>query len=135
MFREKCLTSPQLSWDDFPAGTKSFAITVYDPDAPTESGWWHWSAIDIPANIHQLKRGQSISSAGGKEIRNDFGTTAFGGACPPVGHGMHRYQFTIWALPYKNMPVPDTASAALVGYMLNQDALAKSRITATAMRK
>ncbi|CAM3961939.1 putative kinase inhibitor [Vibrio aerogenes CECT 7868] len=127
--------SPRLSWRDIPAETKSFAVTVYDPDAPTESGWWHWSVINIPAGVHTLKSGQSIAAVGGKEIRNDFGQTAFGGACPPPGHGMHRYQFTVWALPYKKMPVPDSASAALVGYMLNQDAIAQSRITATAMRK
>lgn len=75
--------SPQLMWNDAPAGTKSFAITAYDPDAPTESGFWHWVAFDIPATVSELPRGVDISKVGGKEGRIDYGTVGYGGACPP----------------------------------------------------
>lgn len=123
--------SPQLSWSDIPQGTKSFAITVYDPDAPTGSGWWHWSVVDIPAGTQALKRGESPLAHGAKAIRNDYGTTDFGGACPPEDHGMHRYAFTIWALPTESLSLPEAPSAALVGYMLNATALDSATLTAT----
>lgn len=124
--------SPALSWTDAPAGTKSFAITAYDPDAPTGSGWWHWLVIDIPSTITSLKQGVAITELpGSRAIRNDYGLLEFGGACPPAGHGMHRYQFTVWALPETKLMVPDNAHAALVGYMLNASALAKKTLTAT----
>ena len=79
--------SPQLSWDKAPSGTKSFAITAYDPDAPTGSGWWHWIAFNIPASVNSLDSGASGNSmpAGTVESRTDYGSTGFGGACPPVG--------------------------------------------------
>ncbi len=91
--------SPQLSWKDAPEGTKNFAITVFDPDAPSESGFWHWIITDIPNDVFQLPRGANIKKVGGKEHSIDYGTVGFGGACPPKGDGMHRYQFTVWALP------------------------------------
>ncbi|MDC0611066.1 YbhB/YbcL family Raf kinase inhibitor-like protein [Vibrio sp.] len=126
--------SPQLSWSNAPKGTKSFAVTVYDPDAPSVSGWWHWNIVDIPASTTNIKQGQSTESLKATAITNDFGTKAFGGACPPKGHGMHRYQFTVWALPYEKMSLPENPQAALVGYMLNQDTLGMARITATYSR-
>ncbi|CCN50253.1 putative Phosphatidylethanolamine-binding protein PEBP [Vibrio nigripulchritudo MADA3029] len=128
--------SPALSWKDAPKGTKSFAITVYDPDAPTGSGWWHWVATDIPANVTHLKRGASTQvSFAGKERKSDYGVLGFGGACPPKGHGMHRYQFTVWALPTQTLNVPKHASNAIVGYTLNSTSLGKATLTATYVRE
>ncbi|OMH38891.1 YbhB/YbcL family Raf kinase inhibitor-like protein [Motiliproteus sp. MSK22-1] len=127
--------SPALKWTNPPAGTKSFAITAYDPDAPTGSGWWHWLVTDIPANVTQLKRGAGSKEGklpvASRSFSNDYGTMEFGGACPPEGDGMHRYQFTIWALGVDKLSVPDNASSALVGYMLNANAIEKTRLTAT----
>lgn len=123
--------SPQLSWKDAPKGTKSFAITAYDPDAPTESGFWHWQVINIPAAVTSIKQGQSGQFKHAKELTNDYGAQGFGGACPPKGHGMHRYQFTVWALPMESLPVGEGASNAVVGFMLNANALDKARLTAT----
>ena len=123
--------SPQLQWQHLPAGTQSIAVTLYDPDAPTGSGWWHWLALDLPATLQGLPRGADISKLQGRLIRNDFGGTVYGGACPPAGHGMHRYQFTVWALPVKKLDVGADPSAAVVGYMLNHQALARKTLTAT----
>ncbi|MBN3494335.1 YbhB/YbcL family Raf kinase inhibitor-like protein [Vibrio neptunius] len=126
--------SPQLSWNNAPKGTKSFAITAYDPDAPTESGFWHWIALDIPASVNQLPRGADISKLGGLETRIDYGTKGFGGACPPVGDGMHRYQFTVWALPKAKLELGEDTPAAVVGFTLNSIAIAKTTLTATYTR-
>lgn len=122
--------SPELSWGDFPAETKSFAVTCYDPDAPTGSGWWHWVALDIPAAVTTLPEGVKLD-APARELVTDFGTKGFGGARPPSGHGMHRYVFTVWALPVEKLELADTASAAHAGFLLNAMALASAKITAT----
>ena len=130
--------SPDLQWKNLPAGTKSIAITAYDPDAPTGAGWWHWLVVDIPVDVNGLVQG--AGSAGGKmppssrSFSNDYGIKDFGGACPPQGHGMHRYQFTVWALPEAKLAVPDNATAATVGYMLNANALGEKTLTATYAR-
>ncbi|MFC4656557.1 YbhB/YbcL family Raf kinase inhibitor-like protein [Rheinheimera marina] len=128
--------SPALSWAGAPADTKSFALTVFDPDAPTGSGFWHWLVVDIPATISDLAQGAGNGElpAGARALRNDYGLTDFGGACPPPGHGMHRYQFTVWALPSEGLGVPDDASAAVVGFMLNANAIGKATLTATYAR-
>ncbi|MDD1795523.1 YbhB/YbcL family Raf kinase inhibitor-like protein [Enterovibrio sp. ZSDZ42] len=123
--------SPQLQWKDAPQGTKSFAITAYDPDAPTGSGWWHWVALDIPASQNSVDRGASGKLDGMREMNNDYGVAGFGGACPPKGHGMHRYQFTVWALPTEKLELPSNPSNALIGYMLNASALDSAKLTAT----
>lgn len=128
--------SPALNWQNAPAGTKSFAVTVFDPDAPTCSGFWHWLVTDIPAAATGLAQGAGKGNLppGCRTFTNDYGSQEFGGACPPEGHGMHRYQFTVWALPEETLPAPDGASAAVVGFMLNAMALAKATLTATYAR-
>nr|WP_325101180.1 YbhB/YbcL family Raf kinase inhibitor-like protein [Marinomonas transparens] len=123
--------SPQLAWSDVPTGTKSFAITAYDPDAPTGSGWWHWVSFNIPAKVTTLKQGADMKALGAIELKSDYGVTGFGGACPPKGHGMHRYQFTVWALPVEKLNLDNNVSAAIVGYTLNSMAIDKARLTAT----
>jgi hypothetical protein len=129
--------SPALHWQDPPAGTQGYAITVYDPDAPTGSGFWHWLVTGIPVTVTELSQGAASSGAlptSSRTFRNDYGLQNFGGACPPVGHGMHRYQFTVWALPEADLAVPADASAAVVGFMLNATALGKATLTATYAR-
>ncbi len=126
--------SPQLSWSDAPEGTESFAITAYDPDAPTGSGWWHWQLVNIPKNVTTLNTGVGTPNhtelpKGSIQMMNDYGVTAFGGACPPEGHGAHRYRFTVYALS-KNLDLPKDASGALTGYMINSHALGSSTIEA-----
>jgi len=125
--------SPHLSWTGAPKGTKSFAITVYDPDAPTGSGWWHWQIINIPLDITELPQGVgSVNSHNAipktVQIENDYGVPGFGGACPPAGDKPHRYQFTVYALSVETLDVPATASGALVGYMIKSHSLASSTI-------
>ncbi|WP_300753752.1 YbhB/YbcL family Raf kinase inhibitor-like protein [Janthinobacterium sp.] len=123
--------APQLAWKNVPAGTKSFAVTVYDPDAPTGSGWWHWSVFNLPAATSSLPHGATAATlpAGAVQGRNDYGNNAFGGACPPAGDKPHRYQITVWALKVDKLPLDQQASAAMLGYMLNANALGKARIT------
>ncbi|BBN83397.1 kinase inhibitor [Pseudoalteromonas sp. A25] len=131
--------SPHLAWQDVPKGTKSFAITAYDPDAPTGSGWWHWQVVDIPVSINELKTGLGINAQsklpdGAKQISNDYGVESFGGACPPKGHGVHRYQFTIHALSVEKLSLPKSPSSALVGYMINANSLRSATVEALYQR-
>lgn len=124
--------SPELSWSDAPHGTQSFAITAYDPDAPTGSGWWHWMVVNVPANVHSLAQGASGTDKmpkGAQELKTDFGHTGFGGACPPPGK-MHRYEFTVFALDTAHMDVPDNAGNAAVGFAIHAHALGEAQITA-----
>ncbi len=126
--------SPELSWSDAPKGTKSFALTVYDPDAPTGSGWWHWVVYDIPAGVKGLPAGigkQASLPPNAKQGRNDFGAANFGGACPPPGDKPHRYIVTLHALKLEKLEVPPDASSALIGYMINANRLDKATLTAT----
>lgn len=124
--------SPQLSWTNAPAGTKSFALTVYDPDAPTGSGWWHWNVVNIPASVSSLPAGAGSREnlpKGAVQLRNDYGVSGFGGACPPPGE-VHRYQFTVYALGVEQLELPEHASNALAGFMTRANALASATITA-----
>ncbi len=124
--------SPQIEWSAAPAGTKSFAVTVYDPDAPTGSGWWHWVVYDIPASVKKLDTGAGRADRlpkGAKHGRNDYGDFAFGGACPPVGDKPHRYIVTVHALKVEKLDVPAEASSALIGYMLNANRLGTATLT------
>jgi len=124
--------SPALAWKNPPPGSKSFAITVYDPDAPTGSGWWHWTVVNLPKQTTALPEAAGLKlPVGAIQGRNDFGTAEFGGACPPVGDKPHRYQFTVWALKVEKLPLDEQSSGALVGFMLNANVLAKATLTAT----
>jgi len=126
--------SPALCWSGAPAGTQSFALTMYDPDAPSGSGWWHWFVIDLPASTTELpaNAGAHNSTAlppGARQIRNDFGVPAWGGLCPPPGDKPHRYVFTIHALSVPRLDIPDDATAALAGFMVNAHSLGKATLT------
>lgn len=124
--------SPQLSWSGAPETTKSFAITAYDPDAPTGSGWWHWNVVNIPASEGSVELGASGDAkmpAGSVEIANDYGTAGFGGACPPPGE-VHRYVFTVHALAIERLDLPASPSNALVGFMIGANRIESARITA-----
>ncbi|TWX70940.1 YbhB/YbcL family Raf kinase inhibitor-like protein [Colwellia demingiae] len=125
--------SPQLTWSGVPEGTKSFAITAYDPDAPTGSGWWHWQIVNIPHTVTEIAAGagsakNDLAPEGSVQIANDFGYRGFGGACPPEGHGVHHYRFTVHALSVEKLELPKEASGALTGYMINANTIATSTI-------
>lgn len=127
--------SPELAWSDPPAGTKSFALTMYDPDAPTGSGWWHWVVYDIPANATSIPKGAGAAGGvqlpkGAKQGRTDFGSKEYGGAAPPPGHGPHRYIFTLHALNTDKLDVPEDASAAYVGFMIHFAKIGEAKLTA-----
>lgn len=132
--------SPALHWSGAPAGTKSFAVTLYDPDAPTGSGWWHWVVFNIPASTTALVEGAG-SPDGGKlppgsaQGQTDFGTPGFGGACPPKGDKPHRYIFTVYALKTDRLEVPAEATAAMVRSMIHANALGSTTLTAKYGRK
>lgn len=125
--------SPQLKWSGAPEGTKSFAITAYDPDAPTGSGWWHWQIVNIPSSVTELAAGagsteKDLKPKGSMQIKNDYGSRGFGGACPPVGHGVHHYRFTVHALSVEKLELPEDASGALTGFMINSNTIESSTI-------
>lgn len=131
--------SPSLQWNNAPAGTRSFAVTAYDPDAPTGSGWWHWVVFNLPATTQSLPTNagnptSGLLPAGAIQSRTDFGTPGFGGACPPEGHGPHRYQFTVHALKVDKLDLDPNASAAMVGFMLNANSLGKATLEALYQR-
>lgn len=124
--------SPQIAWTGAPAGTKSLALTVYDPDAPTGSGWWHWVVVNIPTSVTQLASGASPSKmpAGSLETRTDFGKPGYGGPCPPPGE-THHYIFTIYALKVDKLDLDAQASGAMAGFMIRSNSLANATFTAT----
>jgi len=127
--------SPSLQWTGAPEGTKSFAVTAYDPDAPTGSGWWHWLIFNIPADTQSLTENAgnpqaNLAPAGSVQSRTDYGKSGYGGPCPPAGDKPHRYQFTIYALEIDKLPLDENATAAMVGYYLNQNSIKKAHLTA-----
>lgn len=129
--------SPALSWKNVPAQTKSLVLTVYDPDAPTGSGFWHWNVMNIPITVTGLAAGAGSEGGtlpeGAIQLNNDAGTVGFTGACPPAGDKPHRYIFTLYALSEK-LDLPATVSPAIVGFTLNGKVLAKTQLIATYRR-
>lgn len=129
--------SPALEWHGAPAGTKSFAITMYDPDAPTGSGWWHWVVFNIPASTTKLEEGAGDASGarlppGAVQSRTDFGAPGYGGPCPPKGPSLkkpHHYVFTVYALKVDKLDLPPDAPGAMVGFMINANTLGKASFT------
>ena len=123
--------SPSLTWENAPKGTKSFAITVYDPDAPTGSGWWHWQVVNIPVDTTTIVTNASAKNAlpkGALEIINDYGTVGFGGACPPKGDKAHQYIVTVHALDVDKLSVEAGTNAPIVGYQINAHTIAKASL-------
>jgi Raf kinase inhibitor-like YbhB/YbcL family protein len=124
--------SPTLQWSNPPAGTKSFAVTAYDPDAPTGSGWWHWVMYNIPVTATALPAGAGNgrnAPRGSAQGTTDFGTKGYGGPCPPVGDAPHHYIFTLFALKVDRLDLPGNATAAMVGFNLNANKLGTARVT------
>jgi len=129
--------SPHLSWSGAPEGTKSFAVTMYDPDAPTQSGFWHWAVADIPAHVSELPTGAGDAAgsglpAGAYQLRNDGGMAQFIGAAPPAGHGQHRYFITVHALDVENIGVGPDASPAYLGFNIFSHSIGRAMIVPTA---
>lgn len=125
--------SPHLAWSGAPAGTKSFAVTCFDPDAPTGSGFWHWLVINIPANVTELPldaghRSSSKLPNGALATRTDFGAPGYGGPCPPAGDHPHRYLFTVFAAGSETLQATADTSAAVIGFQLHFNTLAKAAI-------
>ena len=132
--------SPALSWSGAPEGTKSFALLVHDPDAPTGgAGWWHWLAVNIPASVTELPKGAGTADGsrlpvGTIQVATDFGGPGWGGPCPPVGDKPHRYHFTLYALNTARLDVAATG-ASLAGYMVNGAAIGRAKLTGKFGRK
>lgn len=126
--------SPQLSWHDAPAGTKSFVLTMFDPDAPTGSGFWHWVVVNIPSSVGELPNGASKNAAklpaDALETRTDLGAPGYGGPCPPAGDKPHHYIFTLHALKVEKLDVDAQTSAALVGFSVHMQEIGKATLTA-----
>lgn len=125
--------SPQLSWSGAPGDTKSFAVTCFDPDAPTGSGFWHWVVVNIPPTVTSLAMGagnpeRNALPAGALQVRTDFGAPGYGGPCPPEGDHPHRYIFTVSAVSMDALPVTADTSAAVVGFYLHFNTLAKATL-------
>lgn len=125
--------SPQLSWNTPPINTKSFAIICHDPDAPRENGWYHWLVVNIPSDIKSIEQGGKIKGA--LETMTDFKTIGYGGAYPPVGHGIHHYNFTIYALNVDKLDVKQNENPVDVEKKVIDHAIAKSTITGLFERK
>jgi Raf kinase inhibitor-like YbhB/YbcL family protein len=128
--------SPALSWSGAPAKTKSFAIMIHDPDAPTGSGWWHWVVFNIPASTTSLPKDagnvkKNLMPKGAIQSRTDFGADGYGGPCPPKGDKPHHYHITVFAVDVAKLPdaQKDQAAPALVGFDLHFHTLAKATLT------
>ncbi len=124
--------SPHLKWEGAPAGTKSFAVLCYDPDAPTGSGFWHWVVVNIPPNVTELELdagnpASGLLPSGALQVRTDFGKPGYGGPCPPEGHP-DRYFFTVHAVTLDKLPVTADTSAAVVGFYLHFNTLERASL-------
>ncbi|MFI6910001.1 YbhB/YbcL family Raf kinase inhibitor-like protein [Nonomuraea sp. NPDC050394] len=129
--------SPQLSWSGAPEGTKSYAVSVYDPDAPTGSGFWHWAVADIPATVTELPEGAGDDTGSGLpdgayQLPNDARVARYLGAAPPAGHGPHRYFIVVHALDTETIGVPAEATPAYLGFSIAGHLLGRAVLTATA---
>ena len=129
-------TSPQLTWSGFPQNTKSFAITIYDPDAPTASGFWHWALADVPAGVTSLPSGAGGTDgaalpSGVLRVANDAGTLGYVGAAPPAGHGTHHYYIAVHAVDVETLGLPEGASPAYLGFNLFMHSVARAVIVGT----
>ena len=125
--------SPDLAWSGPPEGTRSFAVTCYDPEAPTASGFWHWAVVDIPANVTELPRGAGDEQgsglpAGAFQLRNDAGVRQFLGAAPPPGHGRHHYYFVVHAVDVDSLGIDKDATPAFLGFNLLSHTLGRAMI-------
>ncbi len=127
--------SPRIVWSGEPAGTKSFVVTVYDPDAPTGSGWWHWVVKDIPASAHELAKGTTDGNLprGAVQVTGDAGVAGYTGPCPPQGED-HHYIVTVWALKTDRLNVPPNASPAMVGFATHMAQIGQARTVIRAAR-
>jgi Raf kinase inhibitor-like YbhB/YbcL family protein len=128
--------SPQLSWSGFPEGTQSFAVTVYDPDAPTASGFWHWAVANIPASVTELPGGagdkdEPTLPEGALQLRNDAGFAGYVGAAPPSGHGPHRYFLVVHAVDTDTLDVTADTTPAVLGFNLFVHTLARATMVVT----
>lgn len=128
--------SPQLSWSGFPDETRSFAVTCYDPDAPTGSGWWHWILLDIPAQVTSLAHGAgsadgSLLPAGAWQLHNSYGVAAFGGAAPPQNDHPHKYYFAVHALDVPTLGIDASVSQEVAGFNLTAHTIARGVLMAT----
>lgn len=128
--------SPEIRWENPPKEAKSFAVTIYDPDAPTGSGWWHWVIFNIPPSVTKLpanagKPDAGLAPAESIQSMTDFGTPGYGGPCPPQGDKAHRYIVTVHALKVDRLPLKADASGAMVGFYLHQNRVGKASFTAT----
>lgn len=126
--------SPPLEWTGAPAGTRSYAVTVFDPDAPGHGGFWHWAVLDIPANVTSLPAGAGSRHGGGLpfgafQLRNDGGSAGYLGAAPPKGHGPHRYVITVHALNVEKSGLDAGASPAKLEAKLGPHVLARASLT------
>jgi Raf kinase inhibitor-like YbhB/YbcL family protein len=125
--------SPALNWTGAPKGTKSFALMVYDPDAPTGSGWWHWVVFNLPPDMTGLPKNAGdlkgdTAPKGAVQSRTDFGAPGYGGPCPPKGDKPHHYHFMLFAVDTDKIDADENASAATVGFNLHFHTLAKTEL-------
>jgi Raf kinase inhibitor-like YbhB/YbcL family protein len=122
--------SPQLSWSGAPQGTQSFAVTVYDPDAPTASGFWHWAAFNLPADVTNLASDASSAGLppGTVQLKNDAGTVGYIGAAPPAGHGPHHYYVVVHAVDVPSLDISEDASPAYLGFNLFSHSIGRAMI-------
>ncbi|GAA5056114.1 hypothetical protein HNP84_006968 [Thermocatellispora tengchongensis] len=129
--------SPHLSWSGAPEGTRSYAVTMYDPDAPTGSGFWHWAVADIPASVTELATGAgddtgALLPPGAVRIPNDVRAARYIGAAPPAGHGRHRYFIVVHALDVEKIGVDRDTTPAFLGFTMSGHILGRAVLTATA---